>query len=150
MSVPRRRHDDRGWKSVIIRENAYRDVWLLLISGFLLLALVRSQDAIDRQIEGRRIGSSITCSVISSVIEAGRDQILSSATPGPPNFEANLRKLGYPPIKVRREAAQAAAHQYASRIAWRVKEASGLRGIIRKDGTLNCPNLQKAVKVKSR
>jgi hypothetical protein len=41
--TPRRRAADRGWK-VLLRENAYRDVWLLAITIVLLFAVVSIQN----------------------------------------------------------------------------------------------------------
>lgn len=42
-TTPRRRASDRGWR-VLVRENVYRDVWLLAISVVLALALVSLQN----------------------------------------------------------------------------------------------------------
>ena len=36
---PRRRKTDRGWRR-FVRENAYRDVWLLMVTIFALAAIV--------------------------------------------------------------------------------------------------------------
>jgi len=48
---PRRRKSDRGWRS-LIRENFYRDVWLLLITLVLFLALKSFQDERWRNVYG--------------------------------------------------------------------------------------------------
>ena len=42
-TAPRRRRSDRGWRR-IVRENAYRDVWLLLVTGFVAWALISFQN----------------------------------------------------------------------------------------------------------
>ena len=52
----RRRRTDRGWH-VIIRENAYRDVWLLVVSVLVAVAVIgveNTQDDRDREAADRR------------------------------------------------------------------------------------------------
>lgn len=38
--IPQRRRTDRGWR-MLVRENAYRDVWLLIITFFVLVAVIK-------------------------------------------------------------------------------------------------------------
>ena len=99
----------------------------------------------DSQREGRQTAVAITCGAISAVIEAGRATITSGSQVSP-EFERNLRKLGYPPRSQREEAARKAARAYSVSIAQAVEEESGVQGIVREDGTLNCERVQEAAR----
>ncbi len=44
--TPTRRNGDRGWR-VLVRENWYRDLWLLVVTGFVFWALLSAQEASD-------------------------------------------------------------------------------------------------------
>lgn len=135
----------RGWRR-LLRENWYRDVWLLLVSLVLLLMVHGVQSRVERQREGRAIAINVMCGGISSVIEAGRATITGSSTLSP-EFERNLERLGYPPERQRKAAARAAAKGYAASIAAAVQQESGVRGLVRKDGSLNCERLRQVTHV---
>lgn len=44
--IHRRRASDKGWR-VLVRENWYRDVWLLLVTAIVLWALLSARNATD-------------------------------------------------------------------------------------------------------
>lgn len=131
----------------LLRENWYRDVWLLLLSIVLVLMVLGLQTKVDRQREGRAIAINVMCGGISAVIEAGRATITGSSRSFSPEFERNLERLGYPPRKQRTQAANAAAKAYAAAIAKSVQEESGVKDLVRKDGSLDCARLRKVTHV---
>lgn len=137
------------------RADVVRDFWLILATGLMVLALVHSQQAVTRsqnalqaQVEGRRIGQLITCASISAVIDAGRATITGSNQIGPPRFERSLEALGLPRREVREQQAQTGARLYAQSIARKVETASGVRGIVKKDGSLNCALLRRLTAIR--
>lgn len=137
------------------RADVVRDFWLIVATGLMLVALVqshnadtRSQNALQAQTEGRRIGQLITCASISAVIDAGRATITGSNSIGPPRLERSLEALGLPPPSVRARQAQIGARLYAQSIAQKVETASGVRGIVRRDGSLNCALLRKLTAIR--
>lgn len=143
-----RRADDHhrtGWRSVL-RENWYRDIWLVVISALLLLGYIGQNNVLDdvqrvqeEQREGRRAAIQVTCAATSAVIDAGRATITGGAESLDPEFAKNLEALGYPPINVRRDQARKAARLYAKAIADKVEAATGVEGVVHeKDGTLDC------------
>lgn len=133
------------WR-LFIRDNAYRDVWLVLTTGIVAVALINSSEAINQQKEGRRAGLDVTCALGSGVIEAGRATISSGAAsnkdPHMRRFLKELEKLGYPPRRVRERQAKLAAEAYARQIARVVERASGVKGIVRQNGKLDCEKLR--------
>lgn len=143
-----RRRSDKA--RLILRENWYRDVWLLLVSAFVVVAVLNSRDAVERQKEGRRVAVQAICGATSAVIEAGRATITGGATGVGGEFERNLRALGYPPRKVRQRQAMQAAEAYARTIAEGVRQAAGVnaRGLVRRDGTLDCQRLQQVARTR--
>lgn len=143
----RRRGDKWG---PILRENWYRDIWLLGVSAFVVIAVLNSQDAVDQQKEGRKVAVAAICGATSAVIEAGRATITGGAAGISGEFERNLRELGYPPRKIRQEQAEQAAQMYARTIAEGVRASAGKqsRGLVRKDGTLNCQRLQQVARTR--
>lgn len=137
------------------RADIVRDFWLILATALMVVALVKSQDAVTRsqnalqaQVEGRRIGQLVTCSSISAVIDAGRATITGSNSIGPPRLERSLEALGLPPQRVRERQAQLGARLYAQSIAQKVETASGVRGIVKKDGSLNCALLRRLTAIR--
>lgn len=145
-----RRDRRRGDRRLIPSENWYRDVWLLVISVFVFVALHNASNAINQQREGRRVAVAAICGATSAVIEAGRATITGGAAGVNGEFERNLRKLGYPPRKVRRKQAMAAAEGYARTIAEGVRTAAGVKahGLVRADGTLDCHRLQRVARTR--
>jgi hypothetical protein len=135
-----RRH---GWRR-FIRENAYRDLWLLGITAVVVIALVRQGDTLDKVQQGRRQTIAINCGATAAVIDAGRTLIKGSAAkPFPPQLERFLHSLGYPPRPVRQKQAKAAADAYAAAISSRIAATSGVHGLIRRDGSLDCRRIQR-------
>jgi hypothetical protein len=128
--------DKPGWRR-LVRENAYRDVWLLLVSGLMVWALLDIRGVVNDQREGRRYAVNVVCGATSAVIDAGRATITGGGV-GPPEFVRNLERLGYPPRRVREAQAQKAAAQYADLIARRVEKVAGATDVVRRDGTLDC------------
>jgi hypothetical protein len=96
---------------------------------------------------GRREGQKATCAALGAVIDAGRATITAGIPkPGSPltPFERSLRRLGYPPRAQRRTVAERAARQYGLAIAVAVERETGRKGLVRRDGTLNCEALARA------
>src|SRR4051812_37588062 len=67
-----------------LRENWYRDVWLIIISVVVLWSSISTyqngQDTYQNQQDqrtGRRVALGATCAAVSGVIEAGRATIAS-------------------------------------------------------------------------
>jgi hypothetical protein len=98
------------------------------------------------QREGRRNAVAIVCGATSAIIEAGRASILSGGEL-PPRLERNLIRLGYPERAERRAQARAAAEAYSLGIAGAIEKESGVQGLVRADGTLDCDRLLKASRV---
>ena len=141
---PQRRRGDRGWRGVLIRENAYRDVWLFFLTGLVLWATIasynNSNEASRLAIENQK-ALRATCAATSAVIDAGRATLKSGAVLNPPAFREALERLGLPPTKVRIIQSEKAAREYGRAIAVAVVETTGRKGLARKDGTLDCRRL---------
>lgn len=103
--------------------------------------------------EGRRAGQQITCAANAAVIDAGRSVITGHA-PGkppatpPPAVERTLRKLGYPPFAVRQQQAERAGDEYGRQIARAIQRATRVKGLVKRDGTLDCERLAAATGIK--
>lgn len=153
MPDPQRRAGDRPWKArlrIFVRENAYRDVWLLIITAAVFFSILSLSAAVDdledtnqRVREGRSFTVNVTCASISAVIDAGRATITGQNGTVSGEFARNLERLGYPPKNVRKRQQRIAARKYAEFIARRVEEATGAKGVVRRNGTLNCGRLLK-------
>lgn len=138
----------------LIRENWYRDVVLIVVCAMLFFGWRGQQNVIDdikvvqqEQREGRRAAVDVVCAATSAVIDAGRATIIGGAEDLDPEFARNLERLGYPPRDVRRDQAQQAAQAYAAAIAKKVEDATGVTGIVRRNGTLDCVRLAELSKV---
>lgn len=107
-----------------------------------------AKTAIRRVESGRKIGSAINCATTSAIIDAGRETIRSGAYVRPAEFALALENLGLPPFTTRAQYARAAARGYARKISIAVGK-TGVRGVVREDGTLDCAALQKAAKIKT-
>lgn len=136
-----------------LRENWYRDVWLIIISVVVLWSSISTyqngQDTYRNQQDqrtGRRVAVGATCAAVSGVIEAGRATIASGVIIKPKLFERNLERLGLPPVDVRRDSAEDAAVAYSRAIAIRVAQATHNSSLVRKNGTLDCRRLQVAAR----
>lgn len=132
---PHRRSDDN--------RRTYRDFWLLLISGLVALALANAQDALDRQQEGRKVALTVSCAVLSSVSEAGRQVIVRGSEQPDSPFMRFLEQHGYPRLAAREKAGQMAAEAYVAGISARIERSVGHRGdgLVNRDGTVNCVRL---------
>lgn len=97
----------------------------------------------ERNLQGRKAAVAVTCSAISAVIDAGRATIGASINVSP-KLERNLRRLGYPSKHQRQKNAKVAARRYATSISRAVARETGTKGLVHKDGTLNCNRLKKA------
>jgi hypothetical protein len=133
-----------------LRENWYRDVWLVIISSAVLWASVSTYQNQVNQRVGRRVAVGATCAALSGVIEAGRATISSGVIIKPQRFERNLEKLGLPPIRIRKHSAEDAAFAYGRAIAIRVAQATHNKSLVRSDGTLDCHLLQVAARTRSK
>jgi hypothetical protein len=125
-------------------ENWYRDVVLFFVSLFVIIAVTKTSDVIHQQRHDRSATASAICGAMNAVIHAGRATITGGAGGVSGEFERNLRKLGYPPRKVRQAQARKAADLYAASIAQGVAANTtgvSLRGLVRSDGTLDCQRL---------
>jgi hypothetical protein len=142
-SGPGRRRGDQGLLKRLSRslpERAYRDVWLILITGLVAWSLIGIQNTVNDQRDGRKYAVNVVCGATSAVIDAGRATITGGGV-GPPEFVRNLEALGYPPKRVREAQAQKAAEQYAELIARRVERVAGARDVVKPNGTLDCVRL---------
>lgn len=100
----------------------------------------------DDQASGRAVAIDALCGAVSGVVDAGRQTILGAALQPPTPFTRELEKLGYPPIKIRRKQAEAAARAYGSQIAAAVEKATHRKGLARKNGTLDCTRVKAAAR----
>lgn len=124
----------------------------LVVTLVVSATTLRNREDLLDQKAGRAVALDVTCGAASAVIEAGRRTITGSSVARDPKTgkvdqkrELALRKLGFPPLKVRERHAAEAAAEYAREIARRVEEQSGRRGLVRKDGALDCGRLKRAV-----
>jgi hypothetical protein len=138
-----------------------RAFWQIVITGISLVAILAAVGAAGNaddaardatraqadQQEGRRIGQAATCAAVSAVIDSGRATIASGSAISPPQFERALEGLGLPPQRIRERQAAVAARLYAQGIASAVEEAAHVRGIVGRDGSLNCKRLRRISKI---
>jgi hypothetical protein len=140
------RRTDRGLRA-LVRENAYRDVWLIIITGLVLWSQIGQHDLALEQREGRKQAVDVTCAAVTAVIDAGRSTITGGTQPGSAEFVANLERLGYPPKPVREAQAEKAADAYARFISGKVESLTGARGVVNPDGSLNCEKFRELARV---
>lgn len=111
----------------LIRENAYRDAWLLAITVFVLLGFKALDDQNTEIQQGRKATTGITCAVSAAVVKGGKLTIVSSAeAPLPHRLEVFLRAHGYPPLAQRKAQAQQAGEAYSQFINAEIIAASGV------------------------
>lgn len=164
MSTPKKR-----W----LRENAYRDCWLVLISIGLLLTAEAALNAANKAThvartavkqtaeiqEGRRTGTTIQCVITSSILRGSHSFIIAAGSaPLPGKIEARLIREGYPSKTEREHSAVKQADQYTTAIAEAVIAAAGpeAKGLIVETtptdrngpsaGTVNCTRLKTITK----
>lgn len=125
---------------------------LAAFAGFLSAELREVQ---RQQIEGRRLGSGVTCAFGGAIANAGRQVLMSAPEPQTPDqkrFEAFLVRNGYPPFAERQAAAKVAGRLYVASIAAEVEKQTGLRSVVVKKGpragTLDCDRLQRVTAIK--
>lgn len=105
-----------------------------------------AQTAIERVNDGRKVGSAVTCATTSAIIDAGRETIKAGAYVRPKEFARALEKIGLPALTTRAQYADAAAQAYARSIS-RAVGKTGVRGVVRADGTLDCAALRRVAKI---
>lgn len=141
VSQPRRslgrRRDDRKWPRHL------RDLWMLAITGLVVLALSHAGDALNNVQQGRRVANGVNCAILSAISEAGRQVIGQGASQPETPLTRFLERHGYPPARVRARQAQMAADAYVSSISQRIEMEVGHKGdqLVRPDGTINCDRL---------
>jgi hypothetical protein len=145
-----------------VRENAYRDVWLLAITVIVLLGFKAIEGQNDEIQEGRKATAGITCAVSAAVVKGGKLTIVTSAeAPLPPKLEAFLRKYGYPSKAERQASAKATGDAYAQFINGEIIAAAGAQAskVLEparfkngrpnpRAGELNCKRLRALAKVR--
>lgn len=173
---PKRRHNDRGWRSY---RDIIRDVSTIVVLAIALVAVAQANRAVTQQTEGRRIGQAVTCGALNAVIDAGRSVIRSGATGidrkqlitalrrynlpvaraqraiaaatrnvvSTDQFARTVRRYGLEPLVVRRALSDAAAEAYARKVAERVQSENGVVSVVRKDGLLDCQRLRQVTGV---
>jgi hypothetical protein len=125
----RRGHEDRI--ATLERGVSLRELWRDLIPavaiGLAFWAMTLSQGQLStiraNQAEaqaGRRVAIAVTCAALSAVIDQGRATISASHT----------------------QRARRAADAYRDGIAQRVQRQTGVHGLVRRDGSLDCDRLQ--------
>lgn len=127
----------RRWRDV------FRDFFVAASIAAALVAILDVEQTQRDVDEGRRLAQRVTCATLGAVIEQGRSTIEGGAYITPREFERALVGLGLPPLEARIERANVAAQGYAEGIAFVVERESGVRGIVRRDGTLDCDRLRK-------
>ncbi len=117
---------------------------LAVLSNGVAIRVALRADAGQR--EGRDIARDFSCATTSAVIDAGIATIKGGGRTISPEFERNLRRLGYPPLVQRQLQADLAAAAYARAVATRVQSATGRTDLVREDGSLNCARLRAVTK----
>jgi hypothetical protein len=134
----------KGWRVLICTA-----LVLAAASAFLsALLFSRLSDVQHQQSVGRKISLTASCAAISGVIEAGRATILGGVIIRPREFERTLTNMGLPSFPSRKRSAEAAAAAYGHAIAIRVEQATHLKGLTRKDGTLDCERIRQVGRAK--
>lgn len=126
---------------------------LRVLGGVLVVAAIVSNGVAIRvalhtqaqQNEDRRLAQDFSCAVASAVVDAGIATIKAGGTL-PPEFERNLRKLGYPSAEERKVGQELAAAAYARSIATRVQASTGRTDLVRPDGSLDCKRLRQVTR----
>lgn len=123
-------------------------VGALNVAAIALQTVVLKQQATQArdQREGRALGTRTTCAVQSAVVDAAFQTIRAGAVLKPDRFRRNLERLGLPNTQTRRQAADLAAKAYASIITKAVEDATGRKGLVQPDGSLDCKRLSVATK----
>lgn len=134
----------RRWQ-IRVRENSYRDWWLLAITLIALLGIWLNHGTLTAQVKGRHFAVGAICATLSSISEAGRQVIVSGAEAPDTPFMRFLEAHGYPSRAERQRHAQAAARLYVQRISTSVQQEVGGKAahLVRPDGGIDCAELQK-------
>lgn len=138
-----------------------RDLWLFLVTCIVLATAVVLAEEVQEQKEGRKIGTTITCIITSSILQGSHSFIVSaSSQPLPPKVEHRLIEEGYPSKVIREGEAEVQADAYTKAISDAVVAAVGkkARGLItenekqskgrRPAGSVNCSQLKTITKAK--
>lgn len=151
-------------------KRGYRDLWLFIASGLLVLSLIfivkavhqaesaahESKVAISKVQTGRKAATGFTCAAASALAQAGREVVEQSNAQRKvptPKAEKLLLELGFPPLDQREAAAKATGRAYTHRITELVEQKAGVprkiaASLIEADGSLNCARLRELAKVK--
>lgn len=132
----------KRWWRAVIRDNWYRDVWLLVVTLGVYVALNGSESDLQRQREGRAVAIEVTCTFSNAVARAGQATITGGVTIKPREFERALERMGLPPRKQRETNARNAARAYAAAISASVEQETGIKGLVAGDGTIRCDRLK--------
>jgi hypothetical protein len=116
-----------------------RDLWTVGLTIMLVVVLHGQQSAIDTQRQGRKVAVEVTCGALTGVIDAGRATLVAPVQP--PRLRHELERLGLPKGRAGRRLRAQAATAYSRFVALRVEQASGVRGLVTKDGRLDCRKL---------
>jgi hypothetical protein len=144
-----------------LRENWYRDVWLLAITAFCVFLALRIEGSVNQIQEGRRDSAGISCAVSSATVQAGKLVIVqSSEQPLPPKLERFLEEHGLPPLQDRKVAAQGTAAAYTQLINRAIVRYAGVqaKSVLEPDklpdgalnpnaGLLNCERLRRLARI---
>lgn len=137
----RRKEDAIAARALLLAAVAILVSVIALVAALVIsLGVLGTNDKVEQQRAGRNIALAVNCGALSAVIDAGRATITGGGIL-PPELEQFLERHGYPPKDVRDAQAKAAANAYGNRIADAVQRTSGLEGIVRADGGLNCKAL---------
>lgn len=120
------------------------------------LALQAASQAQRDVAEGRAVALEVICTYGSAIGEAGRAVISASAreprTEREKRFEANLQRLGYPPLEQRRQAAKLGGAAYVEAINRRVEKETRIDDLViekgPRAGSLDCERLKEAAQIK--
>lgn len=146
------------WRAVrgylLGEKRGYRDLWAVIVTGLVLLALAAGKHALDEVQIGRRAGTGFTCAIAGAVAQAGREVVeQSSPQKAPtPRAERLLIELGYGPKAQRAKQAHATGRAYTGRITELVERYAHIpaveaRRLVRPNGTVNCDQLKALAKV---
>jgi hypothetical protein len=134
------------------------------LSGLSVVLALKNNSALTAQHEGRKVATEAFCSFGSAVSDAGRKTIAAGvALPGQTKLDADrivldkhgrvigvvsgrfarfLEAHGYPLAPQRVAGSQRAAEAYARNVSDAVAKETGVKGLVKADGTLDCARLQ--------
>lgn len=135
----------------MLPERWYRDIWLLIITIIILLALGSLHEQTLEIQEGRVVGTQISCGLTQATITANKHVIegslLSHYTA---SQEKALKIFGFGDKKARERKSVIAGHAYILSIQQAVMLFAGNKasGVIQSNGKVNCKELKQLSHVK--